>query len=262
MRKVITLLSVISFMGISCEEVIDINLNDTAPGLVAEANIRLYQPCTVRLSYTSNYFDTLHSVVEENAIITISDSEERSEVLTYQGDGLYRGETVNGLPGHTFTLTISSGNNEYLARSSLFSQPELIELEYEELDIPHQLEETIYTVKCVMVDDIYNENYYLFRYFRNGVLLNDYFSTYSDRFIDEDTVVYNDFRLDFYMGDTVRVELHSIDREVYNYFNLMNDMLFSAMTSSTPFNPASNFSNGLIGYFMASSYDSESIIIR
>jgi len=262
MRKLFTIILIISFVLISCEEVIDINLNDSSPSLVAEANIRLSQPCIVKLSYTSNYFDTLESVYEENAVITVFDSEHREDLLTYQGNGLYSGEIVHGLPGHTYTLTISVGNKEYQARSTLYSSPDLVELTYEKLDIPHYTEETLYTVKSVIVDDIFNENYYLFRYYRNGDLLDDYYSTYSDRFLDHDTIVYNDFRLSFYQGDTVKVELFSIDKEVYNYFNLMNDMLFSAMTSSTPFNPESNFSNGLIGYFMAASTDNESIIIR
>ena len=253
---------IVALTGISCEEVININLNDSSPELVAEGIIEIHSPCTVSLSYTSNYFDTLSAIPEEDAVITISDSEERSEVLDHLGNGIYRGNIIHGLPGHTYTLSISAGNNEYQARSLLYSYPKLINLEYEKLYIPHYTENTIYSVKCIIVDDSYNENFYLFRYYRNGEMINDYFSTYSDRFLVEDTVVYTDFRLDFYKGDTVKVELFAIDEGVYNYFNLVNDVLFSSMRSSTPFNPASNFSNGLLGYFMAASSDRETIIIN
>ncbi|MEA1886417.1 MAG: DUF4249 family protein [Bacteroidota bacterium] len=261
MKKAFFIIFITSFVAISCEEVIDINLNDSSPRLVAEGSILYNSVCNVRLTYTSNYFDTTGATVEENAIITISDSEERSEVLEYTGEGNYRGDVITGLPGHIYTITITVSNNEYQAQSSLHHHPTLLKLIYEELEIPHYTEKTIYTIKSLIVDDRYHENYYLFRYYRNGEMLNDYYSTYSDRFIQSDTVLYSDYMLDFYRGDTVKVEFYAIDRKVYNYFNLVNDVLFSPMNSSTPFNPASNFTGGILGYFMAASFDSKTIII-
>jgi len=246
----------------ACEEVIDINLNNASPVLVAEGSILLNDICRVRLSYTSDYFDSDLPLAEENAVISISDSENRSEVLEHQGEGFYQGNIIKGLPGQVYSLRIRAGNKDYLARSSLNSQPELLLLDYEQLDIPHYYHDTIFTVKIAIVDDRHEENYYLFRYYRNGEMLKDYYSTYSDRFLAADTIVYSEYRLDFYRGDTVRVELYAIDQAIYNYFNLVNDVLFSAMSSSTPFNPSSNFSPGILGYFMAASFDSESIIIH
>jgi len=261
-RVLIILLSLSIYIFISCEEVIDVNLNDTSPVLVAEGSIMLNDVCHIRLSYTSDYFNSDSASIEENAIISIADSEERSEILEYNGAGYYSGNTITGLPGHIYTLTINVNNREYSARSALNSKPVLLQLDYEQLDIPHYYEDTIYTIKSAIVDDRFEENYYLFRYYRNGEMLNDYYSTYSDRFISADTVVYSEYRLDFYRGDTVRVELYAIDQGIFNYFNLVNDVLFSAMSSSTPFNPTSNFSPGILGYFMASSFDSETIVIN
>ncbi|MGM0665898.1 MAG: DUF4249 family protein [Bacteroidota bacterium] len=261
MKKYKFIFLVLSLTCLSCEEVIDVDLKDASPVLVAEGSIILNDVCNMRLTYTSDYFDSTSVPVEENAIISISDSEERSEILEYIGEGFYRGNIITGLPGHTFTLTISTGNKQYTARSSLYSKPELLQLDYEMLDIPHYYRDTIYTVKTAIVDDLFEENYYMFRYYRNGEMLNDFYSTYSDRLITHDTIVYSEYSLAFYRGDTVRVELYSIDQGVYNYFNLVNDVLFSAMNSSTPFNPASNFSPDILGYFMAASFDSQSIII-
>ncbi|MDT8402144.1 MAG: DUF4249 family protein [Bacteroidales bacterium] len=246
----------------SCEEIIDINLNDAAPVLVAEGSILLNDICRVRLSYTSDYFDSDLPLPEENAVISIADSENRSEVLENLGGGFYEGNIIKGLPGHTYTLSISAGSKDYLARSTLNRQPELLLLDYEQLDIPHYYNDTIFTIKSAIVDDIHAENYYLFRYYRNDEMIRGYYSTYSDRFLSADTIVYSEYRLDFYRGDTVRVELYAIDKAIYTYFNLVNDVLFSAMSSSTPFNPSSNFSPGILGYFMAASFDSESIIIN
>lgn len=262
MKKALFIILITSFIAMSCEEVIDVNLNESSPSLVAEGSILYNSLCNVRLTYTSSYFDTAGYAFEDEAIITISDSEERSEVLEYTGEGNYRGDAIKGLPGHTYTMSITVGNNEYQAQSKLNPPPTLLQLKYEELDIPHYTEKTIYTIKSLIVDDRYQENYYLFRYYRNNEMLNDHYSTYSDRFIQSDTVAYSDYMLHFHAGDTVKVELYAIDREVYNYFNLVNDVLFSAMNSSTPFNPSSNFSGDILGYFMAASFDSETIIIH
>ncbi|MEE4215250.1 MAG: DUF4249 family protein [Bacteroidales bacterium] len=261
MKKYILIFLVLSTACLSCEEIIDVDLQDASPVLVAEGSIILNDVCNMRLTYTSDYFDSTSVAVEENAIISISDSEERSEILEYMGEGYYRGNIITGLPGHTFTLTISTGNEQYTARSSMYSKPELLQLDYEMLNIPHYYTDTIYTVKTAIVDDLFEENYYMFRYYRNGEMQNNFYSTYSDRLITHDTIVYSEYSLAFYRGDTVHVELYAIDQGVYNYFNLVNDVLFSAMNSSTPFNPASNFSPGILGYFMAASFDSQSIII-
>ncbi|MBS0010428.1 MAG: DUF4249 domain-containing protein [Bacteroidales bacterium] len=261
MKRLPFIILLVSFAVLSCEEVIDVNLNDSSPVLTVEGLILLNSACSVRLAYTSSYFDEGPPVPEEDAIISVSDSEERGEVLEHLGKGIYRGNIIAGLPGHTYTLVISSGDKEYRASSKLHSRPELLKLEYEELDIPHYYEETIYSVRNVMVDDPFSENYYLLMHYRNGSLLNDHYSTYSDRFLNTDTLVYTDFRLNFYRGDTVKVELYAIDQGVYNYFNLVNDMLVSAFSSSTPFNPESNFGSGIMGYFMAASFDSKTIII-
>lgn len=261
MKKYILILLVLSLACLSCEEIIDVDLQDSSPVLVAEGSIMLNGTCNIRLSYTSDYFDSNAQPVEESARISISDSEERSEILEYTGEGYYKGNIITGLPGHTYTLTINTGSREYRARSSMHSKPELLQLDYEMLDIPHYYTDTIYTIKSAIVDDLFEENYYMFRYYRNGEMLNDFYSTYSDRLISHDTVVYSEYSLAFYHGDTVRVELFSIDQGVYNYFKLVNDVLFSAMNSSTPFNPASNFSPNILGYFMAASRDSQTIII-
>ncbi|MFO7853522.1 MAG: DUF4249 family protein [Bacteroidota bacterium] len=261
MKKALYIILITSFIAISCEEVIDVNLNESSPSLVTEGSILYNSLCNVRLIYTSSFFDTAGYAFEDEAIITISDSEERSEVLEYIGEGNYRGNVITGLPGHTYTMSITVGDNEYRAQSKLNLHPTLLQLKYEELEIPHHTEKTIYTIKSLIVDDRYHENYYLFRYYRNGEMLNDHYSTYSDRFIQSDTVAYSDYMLHFYGGDTVKVELYAIDREVYNYFNLVNDVLFSARNSSTPFNPSSNFSGDILGYFMAASLDTKTIII-
>ncbi len=246
---------------VSCEEIIDVDLNTSEPVLVAEAAILLDSLAEVKLVYTSSYFDTAGTVVEAGAQVNIANDSGMSEALEYMGEGVYRGNFIRGKENTEYTLNISTGSKSYSGRSYLNSQPEILKLEYEKLDIPHYTEEPVYALLTVIRDNPGSDNYYMLRYYRNGEIVNDYYSKYSDRFLRTDTIVYTDYRINFYRTDTVRVELYAIDHDVYNYFNLVNDVLFSAMNSSTPFNPKSNISGGILGYFMAASLDSDSIII-
>lgn len=93
-KKALLIIFITSFIAISCEKVIDVNLNTSSPSLVAEGSILYNSLCNVRLTYTSSYFDTAGYAFKEEAIITISDSEERTEVLEYIGEGNYRGDIL------------------------------------------------------------------------------------------------------------------------------------------------------------------------
>ncbi len=65
-------------------------------------------------------------------------------------------------------------------------------------------------------------------------------------------------------GDAITVELLSIDKATYDYFNTLRDVLSSdqAATSLAPANPNTNLSNGLLGYFSAYTIDTKTIIRR
>lgn len=261
MRRYLSIILISAFTIVSCEEVIEVDLETSAPALVAEAAIMPDSVAGVKLSYTSGYFDTAGVVFEESATVSISDDSGRSEVLDYMGEGIYRGNIIRGKENTGYTLSIADGDKSYSGSSYLNSKPEILKLEYQKLDIPHYTEETIYSLMTVIIDDRDSDNYYMLRYYRNGEVINDYYSIYSDRYLQADTIVYTDYRLNFYRTDTVRVELYAVDQAVHNYFKLVNDVLFSAMSSSTPFNPESNIKGGILGYFMAASFDSDIIII-
>ena len=68
----------------------------------------------------------------------------------------------------------------------------------------------------------------------------------------------------FNPGDTVWVDLLSIDKASYDYFNTLNNILTSdrSPTSLAPANPNTNLTNGALGYFAAYSVDSRMIILQ
>jgi hypothetical protein len=66
------------------------------------------------------------------------------------------------------------------------------------------------------------------------------------------------------IGDTIIVELLSIDKAAYDYFNTLKDILSSdrSPTSLSPANPNTNVSNGALGYFAAFTIDTKTIVLK
>jgi hypothetical protein len=65
-------------------------------------------------------------------------------------------------------------------------------------------------------------------------------------------------------GDTITVQLLSIDRATYDYFKTLGNILASdrSPSSLSPANPNTNPSNGSLGYFAAFAVDSMKIILK
>jgi hypothetical protein len=65
-------------------------------------------------------------------------------------------------------------------------------------------------------------------------------------------------------GDTITLELLSIDKASYDYFSTLRDILSSdrSPTSLSPANPNTNLSNGSLGYFSAFAMDTKKIVLK
>jgi hypothetical protein len=52
--------------------------------------------------------------------------------------------------------------------------------------------------------------------------------------------------------DTLDITIYTIDTQMYDFYKMVNDVLnTSTMSSTAPYNPKSNISNGMLGYFAA-----------
>ncbi|TGD77572.1 hypothetical protein [Hymenobacter wooponensis] len=104
------------------------------------------------------------------------------------------------------------------------------------------------------LDPAGERNYYVFRQYRNG-RLNPSLFLRDDELTDgkpnarplvggggreEDQLV---------AGDSVRVEMQTIDAGVHEYVRTLNEVLGG--NSAAPANPTSNFSGEVLGYFSA-----------
>ncbi|MCY1722234.1 hypothetical protein OU798_17910 [Prolixibacteraceae bacterium Z1-6] len=242
----------------SCEELIDVELNSANPNLVAEGVIELGEPVWLRLSYTSDYFSKGTTEFYEYSTAVITDENGNSEILQYEGDGLYCGSEILGEKNTNYTLNFTEGKSSYEASSTLFPPVAIKQVSFNKTRI-QTLEEnrTAYKINIVYRNNPNQNNYYLFRFYVDGELQNNWYSLANSSYYPDDSfLVYQPAHVYFDKGDKVRVVAYTLDEATYNYYSQLNDLLGSDLeNTSTPYNPRSNFGDNVLGYFAAWSYD-------
>lgn len=239
----------------SCEEVIDIDLNSSNPVLVAEGVIDNESPAWIRLSYTSDYFETEQAKFEEGASVIISDNAGNSETLEYVSDGLYQGSNLIGNDNDQYTITILKDDIEYTASSKLFPASEILSVSFEENENLKPGQDESYNITMSFKDDPLINNFYLIKFQTSGDVeddANSYYLVDDSYYGNTGDIEYSPMRLNFELGDEVMIELYSIDEDTYVYYSELNDAGGGMMGgSSTPYNPKSNFGSEVLGYFAA-----------
>ncbi len=259
------LLAILITTLISCEEVIDVDLNDAEPQLAVDGKINLNEPAAVVLSYTTSYFSNEEPVYEPDAVITISNSDNETETLTYKGNGIYLGRTIIGQVGINYELSITIGDKTYKGSSQLLTPTEIINLSYVRFDgFGGSDDEDEYNLEIVLKNNPDEENYYLVKYYLNDSEFEETFSVWSHEFFPNDeTVEFKPLHFSFGKDDVVTVRAYSIDEGTYDYYSQLDEIIDQqGGGSSTPFNPASNLGNDILGYFRAWSYDEKSIQVE
>jgi hypothetical protein len=246
----------------SCEKVVNLNLKTTTSQLVIEGNLADdNRPCLVTLNRSANYTDANSFEAVRGANITLTDNAGGQETLRESAGtpGQYAGATLLGVPGRTYTLRVETGGAAYVAASTL---PAPV-VPFDKLST--QVSALGNRIQAVVDyrDPAGPGNSYLFRQYRNGRLNNTIF-VLNDQFNDGKGVSQvlrlagpsndpNDVNK-LASGDSLRVEMQNIDANVYEYFRTLNLILTTnPATATTPANPKSNFSGGVLGYFSAHS---------
>jgi hypothetical protein len=261
LAKYSTLLLALALLA-SCEKVVDLNLKTTTSQLVFEGNLADDgRPCLVTLSRSANYTDTNTFQAVSGATVTLTDNAGGQETLreSTSTPGQYAGATLLGVSGRTYTLRVETGGTAYVATSTL---PAPV-VPFDKLST--QLSAVGNRIQAVVDfdDPVGLGNSYLYRQYRNGRLNNSIF-VQNDQFNDGKKVTQvlrtmgpsndpNDVNK-LVSGDSLRVEMQNIDAGVYEYFRTLNLILTTnPATATTPANPKSNFSGGVLGYFSAHS---------
>ncbi len=254
---ILIFLSIISILTFNaCEKVIDIDLNESNPQLVIEALVLdSMVPATVKISQTASFYEYSDYVKINNAVVNISDSDGHIFPLNSIGNGIYTSDSLFGNSGKEYRLNVVYNGQVITSESTIPQKINIDSLSYKPFELGFGDEE-MFMVYLYFNDPVNIENFYRFKIYKNGLLENG-LRAYNDQYINGQNAKVNVGRYE--KGDTVYVEMFSVDYANYLYFKTLSD----ASGSDNPGNPVSNLEGeNCLGYFGAYAFSFDTIVIR
>jgi len=255
-----------------CEKVIDLPVADSTPRLVVEGNVFDGPgPFTVHLTRSASFYNSDPPPSVQGAHVRISDSAGNSEDLSEGANGVYTSSSIVGVPGRTYSLEVESEGKTYTASNTMPEPDPIDSMTYEYLDSTDyaflSAQDFGDFITMYHTDQAGIADFYQVRLYKNGALdkPNITKNTYSDQFFDG---LQNKELLlahPFHAGDTVTVELWSIDHVAYDFYTTLNsvsDNNGGGPFSGVPENPITNISNGAYGFFGASAVTRSTVVIQ
>jgi hypothetical protein len=253
----------ITVFSISCEKVIQVNINDAEMKYVIEGVIT-DQPgdCKVFLTRTRKVSETNQFPKISGAIVKVNDNG-TDYILAETSPGVYQTNLLNGTPGHQYKLSVSVNSQLFTASCTMqvpvpidtilisrspFGQNKLASVFYTDPRGINNGYRFIQYVNGVKDPAIFWDNDEFTDGQRTAVLLeNDVNSASDPRAI--------------HSGDMVKIELLSLDDPIYRFWStlLFGGADGSSFTAS-PANPVTNIQGGALGYFSAHSVRSMTVI--
>jgi hypothetical protein len=237
---------------VSCTKIINVDLNDAPPQLVIEGIVNDVAPATITISKSVVFSSPNIFPAVSGAVVTIKDDLGNNYTLPELPGkpGTYTTAGIIGKPGRTYTMTVNTSGTVYTATSTMPAVVNLDSLKPDEISFGNKL---LKVVVPVYTDPPGRGNYYQLVQFVNSRFIKDinpWYDNVNDGGTNTRRLIYNDEvdSLNIKKGDTVAVELRCIDKNIFNYMYAMAD-LNSGQT--TPANPVSNISGGVLGYFSA-----------
>ena len=220
MKKIIYILSI--FLCFSCEDQIDVDLNNTEPRLVIEASINWIKGTSgnqqsIKLSLSAPYFNTSVPPAN-NAIVEITDGSNNTFIFIEDNNtGIYKNSTFIPIIDEMYTLNIIYEGEIYTAKETLKS---VSSIEYVEQinNGGFSGEET--ELKAYFTDPEDEENYYFFEFISNVNAIPS-LEVYEDRFTNGNQVFgfYTDENLE--AGDEVVIRNHGVSKQFYEFMFIL-----------------------------------------
>lgn len=262
LKQIFYFFIVLVFFTTACKEKIDIKLKDTYVRLVVDGTITdEAKKHTVKISETSNYFSNEAQPKVTGAIVTISDGVNvvnlaETSAGIYQTDSTYKGEI-----GKTYTLNIRYKNEDYTASSLLKSVAPIDSISFgQDFFNPNNKTVNLWAQEPATLGE-----YYMWLYYINGNLMSDTIKQVvfaSDEMVNGNYMngypIYSMEKIS--QGDTVTLEMLSVNKEYYDFLNALFSEVFGAGNpfSGPPSNVKGNVKNitnkdkVVMGYFITS----------
>ena len=265
--KILLLIFLIS----SCDEVTELDLRQTPPRIVIEGlvtNKPGYQ--SVRISMSTHFYGSGQTPRVENALVKVSDNAGNEFPFVHNPSnhadsaGIYVPQTTfTGEIGKTYTLLVEVDGDQYQGSDKLSSVIPVDSLAFrinEDEQEDAKEEGKIYELLLYAREPQDEENYYMFKYYRNDSLIyyspNDIY--YSDDIVLAENIDGVPSPVYYGPNDTARLEVYSLTRNGFIFYNDLFTVLSNdggGMFGPIPAPPRTNLSNGALGFFQVSAVE-------
>ncbi len=278
----------------SCEDVIDIQVDEAATELVVDAWLTNEPDTqTVRLTWSQTYFDDTNPPLVENAKVVIQREDGASfDFIDKSGDGSYHwipsGSESLGEVGHSFTLDIDVGEDLYQARAEMNRVPTLDSIVQEFRENEFIIDDGIY-VEFFARDFAGTGDAYWIKSFKNGdylskaTELNIAFDAGFDSGSQVDGIIFippirefvnelndEDIPTPWDPGEISRVEIHSLSLDAFNFLEIARDQInngsngiFSIPLANTRSNVfKTSTGEAALGFFNVAAMSSGELVIE
>ena len=285
MKKIFFLLFII-FLFNSCQKEIELDLDTTTPKFVIEGIVSTSSnESFVRITKSSNFYDTERFLEIENAEVIIKDETANQEYLfeygLYNGYAVYRNSLFTGIEGHKYTMQVKVEGQEFTATSTVAPT---VELEYlrqvgeAKIEGFGKYKSTFAKIIPVFKDPeelgnnyrfvvgvskrVYNNVTKQYEYSNQPYLLGIIYA-FND-LIFNNTENTRSLNIEVEKDDMVIIDMQNIDNNVYDYLYTLSQSYpqDGGPPTSNPTNPVSNISGGALGYFSAHSSMKKLIIVK
>ncbi|GAA4241330.1 MULTISPECIES: DUF4249 domain-containing protein [Winogradskyella] len=221
MKKTIYILFIFS-LYFSCEDVIDVNLNEAEPRLVIEASINWLKNTpgneqSIKLSLSAPFFD--ESVPPANgATIQITDNNNNTFNFIEEGNtGIYKNTNFIPVIDEDYYLTITYNGEVYTATETLKS---VVPIDYVEQINDGGFSGEDIEIKTYFTDPANIDNYYFFEY-TSDIPVIPTLDVLDDEFIDGNQIFAYYTEEDLESGDEVIMRHFGISEQYYEFMVIL-----------------------------------------
>lgn len=215
----------------ACTDVIDVEVPVAPPRLVIEASIdwkkgTIGDEQSIQLSLSTPYFDSEDISPANGALVTvINTTANESFTFNDQGNGIYSTSLFIPRFNNNYTLKVIYDGETYIANETLIPVVPIDDI-YQSRD--NGFDDEALEVNVVFTDPPVEENYYLFKFQRQGDLLPD-LEDFSDEFVDGNQITQfyeiledEDInQVEFEPGDIVDLRFYGISKQYFNFIQLL-----------------------------------------
>ena len=257
----------------SCEDVIEVEVQNTTPRLVIDAQFNIFTALEaprleggVKLSMSANYFD-LNVPIIKDALVTITHLNSGLEypLLFDESIGMFLPNKIDFLTDFIskYELKVVYKGQVYRANTNFVPVPPILKAV--------QGTKTLFSgdeteIILSFQDFSERDDFYLYDFGQ------DIYRPIEDRFFQGEEFVFSHFYSsgEVKVGDIITIKAHGVEEQYYNYFNLILTLTDS---NGGPFQslPASSRGNILnvtqpdnypLGYFLISESDQKQLLIE